>query len=358
MTEPSYLELYRSGELERRATALEAQLASCDICPRDCHVNRLKNEHGFCHSGYLPVVSAACDFHGEEPAISGTRGTGAIFFGNCNMKCVYCQNYQISQDRHHQSSREIDFQTLARQMLYLQDELGCHNISFISPSHFVPQLVRAVLEAVPLGLSVPIVYNTNAYDSVESLEALEGIVDVYLPDLKYASDAWAAKFSRTADYVAHARRAILEMYRQVGHRLVVDDSGLAQRGLIVRHLILPNGLAGSRQSLTWLVREVSADLTVSIMSQYYPSHLASRIPQLARQISPSEYLTVLKLLDELGIENGWVQEMGAAEEYLPDFELAGHPFSAEQKRSVASGSNHSQVPAKRLIDAAPETERC
>jgi len=327
--EPSYLRLYRSGELQRRAEALEALLESCDICPRECHTNRLKNEHGFCHSGYLPIVCAVCDHHGEEPAISGARGTGAIFFGNCNMRCVYCQNYQISQDPERQGSKEVDFQALAEKLIHLQDELGCHNISFISPSHFVPQLVRAVLEAVPMGLRVPIVYNTNAYDSVASLRALDGIVDVYLPDLRYASDTWAAKLSHTADYVTRARQAILEMHRQVGDELVLDDSGLAQRGLIVRHLILPNGVAGSRASLAWLLREVSPKVTVSIMSQYYPSHLASQMPQLRRKISVSEYLAVLKLVDELGLENGWIQEMDAAENYLPHFERDGHPFSAE-----------------------------
>ncbi|PJB50744.1 MAG: radical SAM protein [Chloroflexi bacterium CG_4_9_14_3_um_filter_45_9] len=327
--EPTYLGLYLSGELKRRAEALEIRLASCDICPRECHVNRLENEHGFCHSGYLPIVSAVCDHHGEEPAISGSRGTGAIFFGNCNMRCVYCQNYQISQDPGHQSSKEIDFYALAQQMIHLQNELGCHNISFISPSHFVPQLVRAVLEAVPLGLRVPIVYNTNAYDSIASLQALEGIVDIYLPDLRYASDTYAAKFSHTADYVTRAREAILEMYRQAGD-LMLNDSGLAQKGLIVRHLILPNGLAGSRDSFTWLFKEVSPKVTVSIMSQYYPAHLAPQIPQLQRKISLPEYLDVLKLVDELGLENGWIQDMEAADNYLPHFDREGHLFSAEQ----------------------------
>jgi len=324
--EPSYLRLYRCGELRRRAEALEMQLASCDICPRECRVNRLKDERGFCYSGYLPIVSAVCDHHGEEPAISGSRGSGAIFFGNCNMSCVYCQNYQISQDPGHQSSQEMDFHALAQRMIYLQDELGCHNISFVSPSHFVPQLVRAVLEAVPIGLRVPIVYNTNAYDSVASLQALDGIVDVYLPDLRYASDTWAAKLSHTADYVTRARQAILEMHRQVGDELILDDSGLAQKGLIVRHLILPNGLAGSRDSLTWLVKNVSPKVTVSIMSQYCPTHLASYIPELRRKISVWEYSAVLELLDELGLENGWIQELDAAENYLPHFERDGHPF--------------------------------
>ena len=324
--EPGYIALYRSGELERRAQALEARLASCDICPRECRVNRLQDELGYCHSGRLPVVSTACAHHGEEPALSGTRGSGTIFFGNCNMRCIYCQNYQISQDWRNQKRNEIDCLTLADRMLYLQDELGCHNINLVSPSHFVPQILRAVVEAVPGGLRVPLVYNSSGYDSVATLRELDGVISVYLPDLRYASDKWAGKFSASPHYVVWARQAIEEMYRQVGD-LVVDESGVAQRGLIVRHLILPNGLAGSEESLTWLVREVSPTVTVSIMSQYMPMHRASLIPELSRKITTDEHEAVLKLITDLGIENGWVQEMGAAEEYLPDFERNGQPFS-------------------------------
>ena len=323
--EPGYVALYHSGELERRAQLLEARLASCDICPRECLVNRLENEPGYCHSGRLSIVSAVCAHQGEEPAISGARGSGAVFFGNCNMRCVYCQNYQISQHWKKRKSKGMDCHTLAERMLYLQNELGCHNINFVSPSHFVPQLVRAVLEAVPMGLRVPLVYNTNGYDSIASLNELNGIISIYLPDLRYASDNWAKKFSDASDYVAPARQAIREMYRQVGD-LVVDEAGLAQKGLIVRHLILPNGLAGSEESLTWLVRELSPTVTLSMMSQYMPMHRALRIALLSRTISVHEYETVLQLLTDLGVENGWVQEMGAAEDYLPDFERAGHPF--------------------------------
>ena len=182
-----------------------------------------------------------------------------------------------------------------------------------------------------MGLRVPLVYNTNAYDSIKTLRELDGIISIYLPDLRYASDTWARKFSQTPDYVGQARQAIKEMYRQVGE-LVVDESGLVQKGLIVRHLILPNGLAGSEDSLTWLAREVSPAVTVSIMSQYFPAYRAQRIPQLSRKISPSEYSAVLKLLDDLGLENGWVQGMGAQENYLPDFERKGHPFSLAVSR--------------------------
>jgi putative pyruvate formate lyase activating enzyme len=324
--EPGYVALYHSGELEYRAQALEARLASCDICPRECRVNRLENEPSYCHSGRLPIVSTSCAHHGEEPAISGTRGSGTVFFGNCNMRCVYCQNYQISQSWRKQRSNEMDCRTLAERMLYLQDELGCHNINFVSPSHFVPQLLRAVVEAVPRGLRVPLVYNSSGYDSVSSLKKLDGVISIYLPDLRYASDRWARKFSHARDYVARARQVIKEMYRQVGD-LVVDESGVARGGLIVRHLILPNGLAGSEESLTWLVRELSPTVTVSVMSQYMPVHWALRMPRLSRKITVEEYEKVIQVLNDLGIENGWVQEMGAAEEYLPDFERKGHPFS-------------------------------
>lgn len=323
--EPGYLVLYRSGELARRAEALEARLAECDICPRECGTNRLAGKLGFCHSGRSPIVAAVCAHHGEEPALSGTRGSGAIFFGNCNMRCAYCQNHQISQDRRAQRSKETDVHTLARHMLYLQNELKCHNINLVSPSHFVPQIMRAVLEAVPLGLRLPLVYNTGGYDSLKTLKLLDGIIDIYLPDLRYASDKWARKFSRARDYAAHNRAAIKEMYRQVGD-LVVDEDGVAVRGMIVRHLILPNGIAGSRESLTWLAREVSPTIAVSIMSQYYPAHRAKEVPLLSRTITKAEYAEVVDLVDSLGLENGWLQEMGAEETYQPDFTRDGHPF--------------------------------
>ena len=325
--EPGYIILYRSGELERRAAALEARLGSCDICPRRCGANRLEGETGFCHSSCRPVVSTVCAHHGEEPAISGSRGSGTIFFGNCNMRCVYCQNHQISQNHKAQQSKEIDPHTLAERMFYLQDEMGCHNINFVSPSHFVPQIVRAVFEAVPMGLRLPLVYNTSSYDSVKSLRELNGIIGVYLADLRYASNKWGRKFSQVSDYVERARAAIKEMYRQVGD-LVVSGEGTAQRGLIVRNLVLPNGLAGSGDSLTWLVREVSPEVAVSIMSQYFPANRAPRIPLLSRRISEAEYLEIIALAEKLGLENGWIQEMGASESYVPDFMCEGHPFES------------------------------
>jgi len=338
LSEPGYLALYRSGELKNRAGRLEARLSNCDICPRKCGVDRLQDEHGFCRSGYLPVVSAVCAHHGEEPALSGSRGSGTIFFGNCNLRCVYCQNYQISQPGEGQRSREVSFHDLARHMLYLQEELGCHNINLVSPSHFVPQLVRALLEAVPMGLRLPLVYNTSGYDDVSVLKELDGVIDIYLPDLRYASSTWAGKYSLAPRYVKYSRRAIKEMYRQVG-RLELDESGLARKGLIVRHLILPNNLAGSADSLTWLASELSPEVTVSIMSQYSPQNRARDFPELAREISPAEYQAVLDLLDRLGFANGWVQELGAQGNYLPDFEREGNPFEASFPAADTQGKN-------------------
>jgi putative pyruvate formate lyase activating enzyme len=320
----SYL-LLGSGELEGRAGRLEARLEKCDICPRKCGSNRLKGEKGFCRSGALAVVSSACDHHGEEPALSGTRGSGTIFFGNCNLKCVFCQNHQISQPERGEGGRETDAAALAGWMIYLQDKLGCHNINLVSPSHFVPQIVRALMLAAAAGLKIPLVYNTNAYDSPDTLHELDGIVDIYLPDIKYADDRLAMKYSQAKGYVAHSRAAISEMYRQAGD-LVTDENGVAQRGIIVRHLILPNDIAGSEDSLAWLAKEVSPAVTVSVMAQYYPSHRARKVPLLSRKISYTEYRRVVKLVEKLGLENGWVQDMAAPENYLPDFDRPGHPF--------------------------------
>jgi len=214
---PGYHKLYQTGALKQRAEALEARLSSCDICPRVCGVNRLEEEHGFCHSGRLPVVASYCDHHGEEPAISGSKGSGTIFFGNCNMRCVYCQNHQISQNRQKQQSNEISCHTLAEYMIHLQDTLECHNINLVSPSHFVPQIIRAIYLAVPMGLKLPLVYNSSGYDSVDTLKELESIIDIYLPDLRYASDKEAEKYSEAETYVINARLAIKEMCRRTGN---------------------------------------------------------------------------------------------------------------------------------------------
>jgi putative pyruvate formate lyase activating enzyme len=312
------------AELQTRAERLTARLEACDICPRKCGVNRLKGEMGYCHSGALPIVSSCCAHHGEEPALSGTRGSGTIFFANCNLRCVFCQNYQISQNWQNQKAGEMSVETLADYMLKLQAQ-GCHNINLVSPTHFAPQIVAALAIAVPLGLKLPLVYNTNGYDSLETLKELDGIIDIYLPDIKYASNENALKYSAAGDYAETARAAIKEMFRQTGE-LVLDGDDIARRGVIVRHLILPENIAGSAESLKWLAEDVSTEITISLMSQYHPTHRASLFPEINRHISQAEYDDVMQALEESGLENGWAQDMDAPQNYLPDFDKEGHPF--------------------------------
>src|SRR5881396_312536 len=236
---PSYLRLLETGALKRRIEALESLLERCTVCPRDCLNNRLNNEIAACYSGRLPIVSSYTPHFGEEPPLTGTRGAGNIFFGNCNLRCVYCQNYQISQVHKEQIENEVTHERLAEMMLELQAR-GCHNINFVSPTHFAPQMARAILLAADGGLHLPIVYNTNAYDSVEVLRLLDGIVDVYLPDLKYAEDGAGFLYSKVRSYASVSRAAIAEMYRQMGDELLIDEDGLLQRGLVIRLLVLPN----------------------------------------------------------------------------------------------------------------------
>ena len=325
MTERAYIKLYKSGELTTRAASLRERLYGCDICPRSCHVNRFENKQGFCRSGQLVSVSSYCDHHGEEPALSGTRGSGTIFFNNCNLRCKYCQNHQISQGTDNQSQTSSSSE-LAAIMLHLQNDLQCHNINLVSPSHYVPQIVEALCYAIPGGLHIPLIYNTNGYDSLDTLKMLDGIIDIYLPDIKYSSNLHAGNLSDCNNYVEVSRQAIKEMYRQAGN-LVTDGYGIAQRGLIVRHLILPNDVAGSDDSLRWLANDISRDVTVSIMAQYYPCHLASQEPLISRKISLQEYSHVAEMVNELNLENGWLQEIDSSEFYLPDFKREGHPFS-------------------------------
>ncbi len=249
--EPTYLRLFKNGILKRRVEALVALLEECTVCPRNCRVNRLKGEEGYCLAGRNPYVTSVCDHHGEEPVLSGFNGSGTIFFGGCNLRCVFCQNYQISQKPQYFRRFETTVDELAKNMIELQNTYHVHNINFVSPSHFVPQMVEAIYKAVPLGLNIPIVYNSNGYDSVEVLKLLEGIVDIYLPDFKYYDNQNSKEYSGVGDYVSKAKAALKEMYRQVGD-LKVDERGIAQRGLIIRHLILPNDLAGSEKVLEWI----------------------------------------------------------------------------------------------------------
>ena len=261
--------------------------------------------------------------------MSGTHGAGNIFFGNCNLRCVYCQNYQISQTWKEQKKNEVTHERLAEMMLELQDR-GCHNIGFVSPTHFAPQMARAILIAAEKGLRLPIVYNTNAYDSVEVLRLLDGIVDIYLPDLKYADSDAGFQYSKVRDYTEHARAAIKEMHRQMGDELVFDEDGLLKRGLMIRLLVLPNDIAGIEENLRWIRDELSPKTAISLMAQYYATNKAAtdeRYILLSRRISEGEWFEAVSLLEELGMEEGFMQEYESASHYYrPDFTDAEKPF--------------------------------
>lgn len=291
-------------ELENRIDAAYQLLESCCVCPRECGVNRLKNDKlGFCRSGLNPIISSASPHHGEEPPLSGTKGSGTIFFTNCNMKCVYCQNYPISQMG---NGAEKTPGELACQMLWLQEQ-GCHNLNLVTPTHFVPQILNALGIAYERGFNLPIVYNSSGYDSVEALRLLDGIVDVYLPDMRYADDAIAMKLSVAPHYHEINRAAIKEMFRQVGN-LELDGSGIAQRGLIVRHLVLPNKLSGTERIMKFLAEEISRDVCISLMSQYFPAFKAHENIDINRRINEQEYDQAYELKLKYGLRNGWMQE--------------------------------------------------
>ena len=331
---PSYVAIANSGELARRADALEQMLISCNICPLDCNVNRIEGEIARCYSRYLPVVSSYCPHFGEEPALVGTHGVGNIFFGNCNLRCSYCQNFQISQRWKEEIKNEVSFERLAEIMLELQDVHHCHAIGFVSPTHFVPQIVRSLEIAARQGLRVPLIYNTNCYDSVEVLRLLDGVVDIYLPDFKYSDDETGLTYSKVEGYYTHACAALKEMHRQTGDDLIYSDDGLVKRGLIIRHLILPNEVAGTEKTFEFIAHKLSPRVTLSIMSQYYPTNTISdnnagkfeEIMLLNRHIRASEYDRALRLMEKFGFENGWVQEFEAEHYYRPDFTDRTEPF--------------------------------
>lgn len=310
--------------LRAPALSLRARLSCCDICPHHCGVDRTRGELGFCKTGDAIVVAHIGLHTGEEPPISGTRGSGTIFFAHCNARCVYCQNYQISQRAETVRTRTLSPDELAVEMVGLQRR-GAHNINLVSPTHVIAQVAEGLCLARERGLTIPIVYNSNGYDALETLRCLDGLIDIYLPDIKYSDDAMARTYSGIDGYVEVNRAAIAEMWRQVGD-LTLDDDGIARRGLLVRHLVLPGGLAGSRESLAFLV-SLSPGIHVSIMAQYAPHYRARGMPPLHRPISPAEYEQVLNDALTLGLENGFVQEIASHEQLIPDFEQED-PFAA------------------------------
>ena len=294
------------SELEHRIEEAYQLLEHCRVCPRECGVNRLKDDKlGFCRSGLNPMISSVSAHHGEEPPLSGAKGSGTIFFTNCNMKCVYCQNYPISQMG---NGAERTVGELACQMTWLQEQ-GCHNLNLVTPTHFMPQILKALGIAQERGFSLPIVYNTSGYESVEALRLLDGIVDIYLPDMRYGDDKAAMRYSIAPHYVEINRAAVKEMFRQVGNLVLDDEHGIAKQGLIIRHLVLPGGISGTEEVMKFLAEEISKDVAISLMSQYFPAFKATEFKELNRRITAEEYEEAYQIMQKYGLENGWVQKM-------------------------------------------------
>jgi putative pyruvate formate lyase activating enzyme len=315
---PSYIKTYSSGEFEGKIPIAEKILESCTSCPRNCNIDRTSEEYGICQSGGLPVVSSYTSHFGEEPVLSGSRGAGNIFFGNCNLRCVFCQNHIISQNYKVERKNEVSHERLADIMIELQNR-NCHNIGLVSPTHFTVPILKSIYLAVKKGLALPIIYNTNGYDSVEMLKLYDGIIDIYLPDFKYGGNNAGRIYSKVSDYFDAVKPAIKEMYRQVGSELVYED-GVVVRGLIIRHLILPNSLAESENIFRFIAEELDQKVYISLMAQYYPTNKAERYPLISRSISHSEYIRAIELLDKFGLENGWIQEIDSVNSYRPFFE--------------------------------------
>ena len=299
-----YHALYQSGKLLQRVRIAYQRLANCDLCPHNCGVNRIKGEQGRCRSGLKPRIASANLHRGEEPPISGTKGSGTIFFSGCTLSCLFCQNFPISQQN---SGDTISTQQLAQRMLGLQKR-GAHNINLVTPTHWLPQVLAALWLAVPHGFSLPIVWNSSGYEIVEALQLLDGVVSVYLPDMKYSDDAQAVELSGAPGYTAVNRAAVLEMLRQVG-QLQLDDNGIATRGLIIRHLVLPEGRAGSAETLPWIAEQLSDETHIALMSQYFPAWKAIDTAGINRGLTHDEYDAAVEALEEAGLENGWVQEL-------------------------------------------------
>ena len=303
------------------------QLANCVCCPRDCRVDRLSGKAGYCRLDASIEISHIGLHFGEEPPISGTNGSGTIFFAGCNLRCVFCQNYQISQEFRKHPTHIYTIQELAVELLQLQDR-GAHNINFVSPSHMIFQMADAIQVARDKGLILPVVYNSNGYDSVGALRQIRGLVDIYLPDIKYVDNSIGRQFSSVKDYAEVIPEVLVEMLDQVGH-LELDDEGIAKRGLMVRHLVLPGYLDHSRKCLD-LLAGLSPDIFISIMSQYSPQYRACEFPMINRTLTTDEYNVITEYALDLGLENAFVQELASQETGLPDFTLE-KPFDFEAR---------------------------
>jgi putative pyruvate formate lyase activating enzyme len=299
---PAYLETYETCEFKERIDKFMAILNECHLCPRACGVNRNRGETGYCKSDNHLMVSSVQPHFGEEDVLVGTHGSGTIFLTNCNLGCLYCQNYDISHLGHGQRMTEEE---LARNMLRLQ-RMGCHNINFVTPTHFTPQIVKALKIAIEDGFHVPIVYNCGGYESKSTIALLDGIVDIYMPDIKYGDEESARKYSNAPDYFAVCKEAVKEMHRQVGD-LTVDERGIAVRGLLIRHLVLPNDLAGSAKVFEFIATEISEESYVNIMRQYRPMYKAYEYEELNRGLKISEYRAALDSAKKWGLHRGFEQ---------------------------------------------------
>ena len=293
---PSYIETHKKGLLRKKSQKAYKELRSCDLCPRHCSVNRLAGETGICRTGENSIVSSYNAHFGEEAPLVGSKGSGTIFFTHCNLLCNFCQNYEIS---HLGDGQEVSDRELADIMLYLQDS-GCHNINFVTPTHVVPQILSAVEIAASEGLSVPLVYNSGGYEKVESLKLLEGVFDIYLPDFKFWNSGIAQITCNAHDYPEAARNALIEMHRQVGD-LVCDSSGTAERGLLIRHLVLPEGFAGTREIMRFIVEKISKNSFVNIMSQYRPCGNAHEVEALSSRLTYQDYTEAFQAAKDEGI---------------------------------------------------------
>jgi len=303
------------------AADLLSGLSECRLCAHECGADRLSGQRGRCGAAGEMVVSSVCVHRGEEPVLTGSGGVGNVFMSGCSLSCVYCQNWQISQGC---GGRVMSSSTLAEELLRLQD-LGCPTLGFVTPTHYAPWIVAAVAEASERGLERPLIYNTGSYDSLWLLRKLEGVFGIYLPDFKYWGEADSRKYSGAPGYPSVARAAVKEMWRQVG-KLETDASGVAVKGVLVRHLVLPNDLAGTSEIIRFLAREVSPEISVSLLSQYNPVYRASEHPLLSRRVSASEYARAVEVLEEEGIGSGWVQDPERSpDSMLPDFDRSD-PF--------------------------------
>lgn len=291
------------------------ELVECNICPNNCKVNRIDGKIGMCRASDKVKVALASLHYFEEPCISGEKGSGTVFFSNCNLKCKFCQNYKISWEG---KGKEITVEELANTFLELQNQ-GANNINLVTPTIYAYQIIEAIKIAKEKGLNIPIIYNSNGYESVETLKKLDGYIDVYLPDLKYYNDDLAFKYSGVKNYFKHATEAIKEMYRQVGEPKF-NDEGIIQKGLIIRHLVLPNNIENSKKVLRWIKDNINKRVYVSIMAQYFPCYKAKEMDELNRKLTQDEYEEIENFVYDLDIENGYMQELGEhEEEYVPNF---------------------------------------